>query len=181
MNELMCVQFERERLLEVVRHFEGLKDPRSSVNLHHPLVSVMVLSLMGILAGASGPTGIAEWAFLNRQRLLQVMDLPHGVPGKDVFRRVLSALNPGAFQTCFASGLQTIQARAAAATGVTQPIYAVDGQTLRRSPDRATGLGALHSVSLCAADFGLTLGQVATDEKSKALFHDNGARRFPSF
>ena len=73
-----------------------------------------------------------------------------------------------------------MQARAAAATGVTQPVYAVDGKTLRRSHDRATGLGALHSASLWAADFGLTLGQVATDEKSNALFHDNGARRFPS-
>ena len=140
----------------------------------------MVLALMGILAGASGPTGIAEWAFLNRVRLGEVMDLPYGVPRKDVFRRVLSTLNPGAFQACFVSGLQAMQTRAAAATGVTQPIYAVDGKTLRRSHDRAKGLGALHSVSLWAADYGLTLGQVATAEKSNALFNDNGARQFPS-
>ena len=53
----MCVTLDRDRLLEVGRHFEGLKDPRSSINRHHPLVGVMVLSLMGILAGASGPTG----------------------------------------------------------------------------------------------------------------------------
>ena len=88
MTDLMCVSLERDLLLDVGCHFEGLKDPRSSVNLHHPLVSVMVLALRGILAGASGPTGIAEWAFLNRVRLLEVRDLPHGVPGKDVFRRV---------------------------------------------------------------------------------------------
>ena len=31
-------------------------------------------------------------------------------------------------------------------------------------------MGGVYSVSLWAADFGLTLGQVATDEKSKALF-----------
>ena len=169
MNEVMCVTMDRDRLSEVGRHFEGLEDPRSPVNLHHPLVSVLVISLMGILAGASGPTGIAEWAFLNRIRLLEVMDLPHGVPRKDVYRRVLSALHPGAFQICFVSWLQTMQARAAAATGVTQPIYAVDGKTLRRSHDRSKGLGALHSVSLWAADFGLTLGQVATDEKSNEI------------
>ena len=169
MNELMCVRLERDRLLEVAQHFEGLEDPRSSVNLHHPLVSVMVLALMGILAGASGPTGIAEWAFLNRVRLGEVMDLPYGVPRKDVFRRVLSTLNPGAFQACFVSGLQAMQTRAAGATGVTQPIYAVDGKTLRRSHDRAKGLGAPHSVSLWAADYGLTLGQVATAEKSNEI------------
>ena len=32
MNDFMCVSLERERLWEVGRHFEGLKDPRSSVN-----------------------------------------------------------------------------------------------------------------------------------------------------
>ena len=169
MTDLMCVSLERDLLLDVGCHFEGLEDPRSSVNLHHPLVSVMVLALMGILAGASGPTGIAEWAFLNRVRLLEVMDLPHGVPGKDVFRRVLSALNPGAFQACFASWLQTMQVRAATATGITQPVSAVDGKTLRRSHDRAKGLGAMHSVSLWAADYGLTLGQVATEAKSNEI------------
>ena len=47
---------------DVVRHFERLEDPRSSVNRRHPLVSVVVISLMAVLAGASGPTAIARWA-----------------------------------------------------------------------------------------------------------------------
>ena len=76
--------------------------------------------------------------------------------------------------------LRDAAALAAAASGMTQPVFAIDGKTLRRSHDRANDLGALHSVSLWAADFGLTLGQVATDEKSNALFHDNGARPFRS-
>ncbi len=46
---------------------------------------------------------------------------------------------------------------------------AIDGKTLRRSHDRKNGLGALHSVSVWAADFGLTLGQVATDDKSNEI------------
>jgi predicted transposase YbfD/YdcC len=48
-------------------------------------------------------------------------------------------------------------------------VYAVDGKTLRRSHDKRKGLGALHSVSAWASDFGLTLGQVATDEKSNEI------------
>ena len=31
MNELMCVRLDRDRLLELAHHFEGLEDPRSSV------------------------------------------------------------------------------------------------------------------------------------------------------
>ena len=181
MSDLLCAGLERDRLLEVAKHFEGLDDPRSPVNRRHPLVSVMVLALRGILAGSSGPTAIAAWAELTKARLLGVLDLPNGIPRKDVFRRVLSTLKPAAFQTCFVSWLQTLRARAAAASGITQPIFAIDGKTLRRSHDRANGLGALHSVSLWAAEFGLTLGQVATDEKSNALFPQKWARQFPSY
>jgi predicted transposase YbfD/YdcC len=97
------------------------------------------------------------------------LPLPNGIPQKDVYRRVLSALKPEAFQACFASWLQTLRALAEGDTGVKQPTFAVDGKTLRRSHDRRKGLGALHSVSLWAAEYGLTLGQVATEEKSNEI------------
>jgi predicted transposase YbfD/YdcC len=153
----------------VVRHFEELEDPRSEVNLRHPFVSVVVIALLAVLAGAGGPTAIARWAVLKQEFLLQVLDLPNGIPRKDVFRRVLMALRPAAFQACFADWLQSLRTEATAATGVEQPILAVDGKTARRSHDRQTGLGALHSVSVWASEFGLSLGQVACAEKSNEI------------
>src|SRR5277367_4973706 len=54
-------------------------------------------------------------------------------------------------------------------TGVERPTLAIDGKTLRRSYDRSRNLGALHSVSVWASEFGLTLAQVATDEKSNEI------------
>lgn len=155
---------------KIVEHFQELEDPRSSVNLRHPLVSVVVIAIMAVLAGANGPTVIAEWALLKEDLLLALLELPNGIPRKDVFRRVLSILNPAGFQACFVSWLTTLRGAAAAATGVEQPVLAIDGKTLRRSHNRSSGLGALHSVSVWATDFGLTLGQVATAEKSNALF-----------
>ena len=154
---------------EVIRHFEELEDPRSEINLRHPLLSVVVIALLAVLAGAGGPTAIAPWAVLKQEFLLQVLDLPNGIPSKDVFRRVLMALKPAAFQACFANWLQSLRAEATAATGVEQPILAVDGKTARRSHDRTNGLGALHSVSVWASEFGLSLGQVACAEKSNEI------------
>jgi predicted transposase YbfD/YdcC len=154
---------------EVVAYFEDLEDPRSSINRQHPLTSVVVVALMAVLAGASGPTAIAQWARLKKEFLLKVLDLPNGIPCKDVFRRVLSGLHPGAFQACFASWLQSLRAKLAADTGIQQPILAVDGKTLRRSHDHKNGLGALHSVSVWASEFGLSLGQVACAEKSNEI------------
>jgi len=48
-------------------------------------------------------------------------------------------------------------------------VFAVDGKTLRRSHDKRKGLGALHSVSVWASEFGISLGQVATDQKSNEI------------
>ena len=56
----------RVSLEEVTKHFEELEDPRSDINQRHPLVSVAVISLMAVLAGANGPTAIAKWALLKK-------------------------------------------------------------------------------------------------------------------
>jgi predicted transposase YbfD/YdcC len=154
---------------EVVLFFAELEDPRSSINRRHPLASVIVIAILAVLAGAGGPTAIARWAELKKDLLLQLLDLPHGIPSKDVFRRVLMVLNPTAFQACFARWLWSLRTDAAAETGVEQPVLAVDGKTLRRSHDGSKGLGAVHSVSVWASEFGLSLGQVACAEKSNEI------------
>jgi len=159
----------RVGLDEVLQQFEELEDPRSDVNRRHPLVSVVVIAIMAVLAGAGGPTAIAKWAVMKEELLLRLLPLPHGIPRKDVYRRVLATLKPEAFQACFVDWLQALRGQASAASGVDQPVLAVDGKTLRRSHDRSKGLGALHSVSIWASEFGLTLGQVATDEKSNEI------------
>ena len=81
---------------------------------------------------------------LKQDLLLKLLPLPNGIPKKDVYRRVLSALKPDAFQACFVNWLQSLRASAAAASGVEQPILAVDGKTLRRSHDHSRGLGDGH-------------------------------------
>jgi len=154
---------------EVIGYFDELEDPRSTVNQKHPLVSVVVIAMMAVLAGAGGPTAIARWAACKAEFLSKVLKLPNGIPRKDVFRRVLALLKPDAFQTCFAAWLQSLRAHAAEATDVDKPVLAIDGKTARRSHDRNKGLGALHSVSVWASEFGLSLGQVACAEKSNEI------------
>lgn len=154
---------------EVLCHFSKLEDPRSEVNRKHPLPSVIVIAIMGILANASGPTGIAVWAEANADFVKSMVPLPNGIPRKDVFRRLLCALKPEAFVACFAQWVQILRSTAAAATQNDQPVFAVDGKTLRRSHDQKKGLGALHCVSVWASEFGITLGQVATDQKSNEI------------
>src|SRR5205085_2361710 len=154
---------------EVVGYFDELEDPRSEINQKHPLSSVVVMAMLAVLAGAGGPTAIARWAKIKAEFLSRVLDLPNGIPCKDVFRRVLCLLKPETFQSCFVDWLRSLREQAAEATGIDKPIFSVDGKTSRRSHDRKKGLGALHSVSVWASEFGLSLGQVACADKSNEI------------
>jgi predicted transposase YbfD/YdcC len=156
-------------LADIARHFDALEDPRCHINRHHPLTSVVVIAIMAILAGANGPTAIAKWARAKEALLRQGLPLPCGVPCKDVFRTVLTLLNPQVFQACFTDWLTSLRLDAQEKLQIERPLLSVDGKTLRRSHNRAAGLHALHSVSVWASELGLSLGQVACAEKSNEI------------
>lgn len=155
--------------IDIAAYFDGLPDPRSHVNRLHPLPDVLVIAIMGILAGAKGPTSIARWAKTKTAFLSSCLPLPHGVPGKDVFRIVLSRLSPKVFQACFVHWLESLKLKGLENNDIQRPIFAVDGKTNRRSHDHANGLGALHSVTIWASELGLSLAQVACAEKSNEI------------
>ena len=150
----------------IIKHFELLPDPRHTRNRRHELVDVIVIAVSGVIVGCDGPTSIERWAKAKEDWLRELLALPNGIPSRDCIRRVLSALKPEAFQTCFQSW---IAACLVDSEMDSQPTIAIDGKTLRRSHDRAAGLGPLHLVSAWASEHGLALGQVATEEKSNEI------------
>lgn len=94
-----------------------------------------------------------------------LLDLPRGIPGKDVFRRVLMTLKPTAFEACFNAWIARLRDEAMAETGVERPIIALDGKSARRSHDAAHDLGALHVVTAWIGEYVLALGQEACAAK----------------
>ena len=154
--------------VNILRFFDDLPDPRSTVNRLHRLGDVIVIAICAIIATADGPTAIAEWAKLNASWLRRHLALPNGIPGKDTFRRVLGLLPPAVFQQCFQQWLQTLQV-SPEGESESQKHIAIDGKTMRRSHDRKHGLGPMHIVSAWASDYGISLGQVATEEKSNEI------------
>jgi predicted transposase YbfD/YdcC len=159
----------RSKLDEIVASFSTLEDPRSHINRRHPLPSILVIAVLAVLAGAGGPTAIARWAKLKEDLLTSILDLPRGVPGKDVFRRVLMVLKPEAFEACFNTWIAHLRDEATAETGVDRPIVSIDGKTARRSHDAKEDLGPLHVVTAWAGEYGLALGQEVCAEKSNEI------------
>ena len=159
----------RSKLDEIVESFSTLEDPRSHINRRHPLPSILVIAVLAVLAGAAGPTAVARWAKFKEDFLAESLDLPHGIPAKDVFRRALMMLKPDAFEAAFNAWIARLRDEAGAETGVDRPFIAIDGKTARRSHDARDDLGPLHVVTAWAGEFGLALGQQVCAEKSNEI------------
>jgi predicted transposase YbfD/YdcC len=159
----------RTKLDEIVESFSTLEDPRSHINRRHPLPSILVIAVLAVLAGAAGPTAIARWAKFKEELLTGILDLPNGIPGKDVFRRVLMLLRPEAFEAAFNAWIARLRDEAIAETGLERPIISLDGKAARRSHDAKNELGPLHVVTAWAGEYGLALGQQVCAEKSNEI------------
>jgi len=141
-------------------------DPRRQCkNLRHPLVDVLVVGFCGVLCGCEDFVELETFGRKKEDFFRRFLQLPEGIPSHDTFRRVFQAVCPGALQRCLIQWLRGMR-QAAPAAG---EVVAIDGKTLRRTFDRARGLGALHLVSAWATANGLTLGQVAVGAESNEV------------
>lgn len=150
----------------ILSHFSDLEDPRSTVNRAHLLQDIIVIAIMAVIAGADGPKAIGVWAESNEDWLSHRLELPGGIPSHDTIGRVLMAIKPSAFQSCFQTWLASLRS----IVGPTDvDVVAIDGKALRRAHDRKNGLGPLFLVSAWAVQRGISLGQLATAEKSNEI------------
>jgi predicted transposase YbfD/YdcC len=149
--------------LSIRHHFAGLRDPRRQHGQRHRLLDVIVIALCAVIAGSNTWPEVETFAQRRRDWLARFLDLDNGVPCHDTFERVFDRLDPVALQRCLLSWLTAL------AGGLGAGHVAIDGKTARRSGSPARGIKALHLVSAWATEHSLTLGQVATEEKSNEI------------
>jgi predicted transposase YbfD/YdcC len=147
------------------QHFAALTAPRVDRTKHHALLDIVTIALCAILCGADSWVECEVFGQAKLAWLRTFLPLPNGIPAHDTFGRLFAALDPAQFQQCF---LAWVRARTAHLDGLTDHV-SLDGKTLRRSHDRATGQAALHLVSAWASANRLVVGQVAVDTKSNEI------------
>lgn len=147
----------------VMRYFANLPDPRAH-NVRHRLPDLLVIALCATLCGAEGWDDFEDFAEAKAKWFASFLDLKHGVPSADTFRRVFSRLDPDAFEQCF---LNWMQAVAELSQG---KLVAIDGKAIRRSFERSWDkLGMAHMVSAFAEHNGQVLTQLKTTGQGKEL------------
>ena len=144
-------------------HFATLPDPRVVGRCDHDLLAILSIAIMSVICGCKGWEDMAFWAQDHQAWLKTFLRLPNGIPHHDCYRRVFAALDPTAFSQCFMTWMQAL-------VGSTEgKLIAIDGKTMRRTFDRASGRSALHVVSAWVASNAVVLGQVVTDAKSNEI------------
>jgi len=147
-------------LLEI---FRSVEDPRSTKNRLYELDEVLFLCICAVISGAEGWSGIAQFGRAKLDWFRRYLPYENGIPNEDSLAWIIGRLNVKAFEACFIEWVNGV---------VKQPggeIIAVDGKTARRSHHRKSGKSPLHVVSAWACQQRLSLGQVATDEKSNEI------------
>jgi predicted transposase YbfD/YdcC len=149
--------------LSLHKHIRRLKDPRLNRRKRHLLGDILTIAICAVIAGANTWPNIETFGRQRLPWLQRFLELPNGIPSHDTFERVFDRLQPQTLQSALLGWLHEISA----VLGVQH--IAIDGKTLRHSGGGSSPLRYLHLVSAWAVEANLTLGQVATDEKSNEI------------
>lgn len=140
-------------------HFADLEDPRIDRTRDHPLINVLFIAICAVISGGEGWTDMETFGESKRAWFAQFLDLSNGIPSDDTFRRVISRLDPDAFEDRFRrwtaavgrrieqeepeSGDPRSSSESASSESVSSEtpsakasVIALDGKTLRGSADR---------------------------------------------
>lgn len=144
-------------------YFDHLDDPRRDQGKRHLLDHLLVMALCAVVAGADGWDDIATFAHAKADWLGHRLDLKHGTPSGDTFRRVFAALCPEAFARGFVRWVEALAQKTAG------EVIAIDGKTLRRSYEKDDPKAALHVISAWASEQHLVLAQEKVNDKSNEI------------
>ena len=143
-------------------HFATLTDPRRR-KVTYPLINVVAITVCAVICGADDFVAIAEFGRKKKEWLSTFLDLSRGIPSHDRFNAIFAAIKPAEFEACLLSWITSLHEITAG------QIVAIDGKTLRRSFDKASGKSAIHMVSAWATANHISLGQVMVDAKSNEI------------
>src|ERR1700733_4174009 len=146
---------------DIVSTLCEVEDPRqSSCNFRHSLVTIIFVSLVGILCGAKDWEEIVQAANGMIDWVGKYVDVSSGIPCSRTLKRVMSLIPTNSLErllNCLKSSL---------AEG---DVVAIDGKTLRGSRGWNEEDRPLHLLHAWSMQQGICLGQVSVDEKSNEI------------
>lgn len=140
-----------------------IEDPRRpSCNFRHSIVSIIFISLVGVLCGAKDWEEIVQAANGSLDWIGKYVDVSSGIPSSKTLKRVMGLIPTSSLERlleCLRSSV------------VEGDIIAIDGKTLRGSRGWSEDDRPLHLLHAWSTEHGVCLGQISVDEKSGYWFN----------
>ena len=151
-------------LLEILRE---IPDHRRAEGKRFDLATVLLYSILAMVAGANSYRQMHEFIRIHRQLLNEALGLElRYSPSYTGLRLILRGVNPAALETAFRRHASTI-AKPPATDGLTA--IAVDGKTLRGSFDAFGDRKAAHMMSALRYADQIVLAHLMVVEKSNEI------------
>lgn len=138
--------------------FSSLEDPRKRRGIRHPFSSIVVLTLLGMLARIREMEVLVRWAAVHWDELREPLGFDREEPPcATTISRTLAKCKVADFQKALNHWLQS-QVSSTSSEGV----LAVDGKTSKQGED---GEGPLHMLNAMVHDLRVVVGQWSTSSE----------------
>ena len=152
-------------LLEALR---SIPDRRRAEGKRFDLATVLLYTILGMVAGANSYRQMHEFIRVHRQRLNEAFGLAlRYAPSYTGLRDILQGVDPKALEAAFRAHASAITSTAPPREGLVA--VAVDGKTLRGSFDAFSDKKAAHMLSALRQADQIVLGHMMVGEKSNEI------------
>lgn len=144
-------------------NFGEIIDPRIERCKKHKLLTVIGISLVGVVCGCDSWVEIEEYALEKEDFLSKVFEMPNGVPSHDTIGRLMRAIDPEEFNSSLVKWTENLMQK------TSNEVIAIDGKCLRGSGDKSSSKRWITTVNAWACSNQLALGQYKVDKKSNEI------------
>ena len=152
---------ENMRIETLKEEIKTIQEPRrtSHGNIRHKLEDIIIIGLCTVICGGEDFNDMEDFGEEREEFLRNFLELPHGIPDSDTFRRMFEKLDPAELSRCLNNWI--------AAERDKRAVVAIDGKTICGSGNAQHS--AYHVVSAFVAENEITLGEIAVEEKSNEI------------
>lgn len=148
----------------LLRIFRDMPDQRTPGKVIHQLHDILVITVCAVISGLEHWTQIEDFARANEQWFKSFLDLPGSIPSHDTFGNVFSVIDPDEFERRIQKWIHCL-----VGSGTEQKHIAIDGKTLRKSFDTASGKAAIHMLNAYVHENHAVFGQLKVDSKTNEI------------
>jgi len=149
--------------MQILDLIQEIDDPRLRGKVHHPLETIVFITLCAVLSGSDTWSDIELYGYGKKDWFSKYVNLDNGIPSEWTFRRFFTLLPADVMEGL----LRQFSASVLHQSGLKSDQIAIDGKALCGS--KRQDLACLHSVTAWCHENNLVLAETQTEEKSNEI------------